>query len=164
MAAILKPRINLFDIEVLDAMKKGNRVKLKELIDQGLPVNIISSYKTTSLLTMAIGYRSEDLVRLLIENGANVNINTSKSPLLLAIELRLNNVVILLLQAGANIKQRDVWQRTPLHKAASIGDLLIINTLLIYHADKNAIDCFNFTPKHLAVRAGCDTRIIELLS
>lgn len=121
------------------------------------------------LIHAAIGITSPDVLRLLIERGADVNYPADDGfpALVNAIThydepARRLEVVRLLLDAGADVHRRGYNHWTPLHTAALTGDADLIEALLDAGADPEATTIIDddFTPEeeayHLGVPAGAE--------
>ncbi|MBN8829005.1 MAG: ankyrin repeat domain-containing protein [Sphingobacteriia bacterium] len=97
-----------------------------------------------------------NLIKLLIDNGFNVNQLTNHSecsPLHLTINYL--EVVKLLLEKGANINIQDKYGDTPIHAAAALGNIEIIKFLYENGAKVNATNYDNETPLALAIKNHC---------
>lgn len=85
--------------------EKNNIKKIKKLIDEGLsPNSKDNSYN--SLLAIAVDNNNLDVVKLLIENGANVNYSGSlsnRTPLIRASKRTYPEIIEYLLEKGADI-------------------------------------------------------------
>jgi len=114
----------------------------KELLQKPL-----DKYKNTALM-MAVYERSEPIVRILIQAGANLNFRSSdgRTPLNLAIHLDLDNIARLLIKNNANVNAADYIGETPLMKAAQKNNLEIAKMLLLHEADINAKNMHGSTP------------------
>ncbi len=101
--------------------------------------------------------------RLLIENGANVDVRHSsrRTPLHFAVLGGHKAVTGLLIDAGAQVQATDEGGSTPLHVAAEQGFLEIARVLLQAGADVNAMSITG-TPLHAAVKLG-QIDMIDLL-
>jgi serine/threonine-protein phosphatase 6 regulatory ankyrin repeat subunit B len=107
---------------VLNAALVGNCVMAKILLDRGVDVNVqVTGEDNTTPLHSACVSGSVEMVRLLLESGADGNVSTSTD------------------------------KRTPLHWATQEGHLEVIELLLIFRANISARDKFGFTPRYLAV-------------
>ena len=118
----------------------------------------------TALHSAAIRGR-EALVKLLVANGANVNMKNDKSntPLNMAVNKSYVSVVRLLLQWGrANTEVKDGAGCTPMHSASAVGNAEITSLLLDSRANVNAEDNDKWAPLHFASSSGHDT-VVELL-
>ncbi len=97
-----------------------------------------------------------EIVRMLIDAGANVNVQTNygKTPLHWAAWNGRVEVVRMLIGAGAdvNLKDNDGW--TPLHVAAGYGRVEIARMLIDAKADLNVQDNSEQTPLHRAADNG----------
>ena len=93
------------------------------LIDLGADVNAKRTDDQVTPLHLASGWNHYMAVRLLIENGADVNIpcDDGRSPLHIAASKGFFNVVRLLLDYGADVNIPDIDGYTPLHYAATNG-------------------------------------------
>lgn len=84
-----------------------------------------------------------DIVGLLLEHGARLNIKSGRAELSLAISCcsptKLPELFHALLQHGADVDARDYRFGIPLVQAAKLGDENIVNTLLAKGADVNAV-------------------------
>ncbi|XP_011696912.1 PREDICTED: transient receptor potential channel pyrexia-like [Wasmannia auropunctata] len=95
-------------------------------------------------------------VRCLIKSGANVDAGLSgKSPLHYAVLNNAGDCVEALLQAGACPNNPQVYTETPLHVAASLGNVCCTKLLLNYGADVRVqLGTARSTPLHLAAEEG----------
>ena len=115
-------------------------------------------------LHSAIAKNDRELVRILIEGGANVNVKDvfGDTPLHAAIEQGNNDMVILLVEAEANVDAKDSFGDTALHRAISKGDTSIVRTLVDALADVNLTNAFGDSALELAVSEG-DQEILQIL-
>lgn len=95
---------------LFDAIRKGNKVVLEELLAKGANVNAKGAYGWTPLHT-AVADGLKDIAELLLAKGADINAqsNNGMTPLHLAVDARKNDAVEFLLANGAdiNIKSDD---------------------------------------------------------
>ncbi len=126
-----------------NAVVKGDLEKTKHLIRTGAPVNFLSSPDNYTPLHAAAYSGYSTIVRLLLENGANIEGKTADStkqirpPLLLAVENGQLEVVSLLIDAGANVHSIAPGGISALTFAAKDGKIEIAKILLQHHADPN---------------------------
>lgn len=109
-------------------------------------------------LYMAAAQGKEDLVRLLLDKGANPNTRNElgMSPLHVATQKGHLSVVHLLLDNGAdvNAKTPHPTEMTPLHLASHHGHKDVVELLLSRGADNNSRDFTGWKALHYAVVAG----------
>jgi ankyrin repeat protein len=106
----------------------------------------------------------EEIVRLLLDCGANVNGEDfrGRSPLSLAASVGHEGIVRLLLERGADINKANSWGESPLSLAASAGYEGIVRLLLDRGADVNGEDFRGRSPLFLAASAGYEG-VVRLL-
>ena len=98
-----------------------------------------------------------DVIRFLLENGAEVNAKdrSGATPLYTPIKYGHTDIVKLLIKEGAEVDITNRYvNQTPLHWAVKNGRFDIVKFLLENGADINAIDNAGETPLHLAVKNG----------
>ena len=111
-------------------------------------------------LTIASATHPEDarLFRYFLQKGATITSNTESNPntaLLLATAHGLLDIVELNLARGADPQCTDNFGKTPLHLAAILGHVQMVELLMKHGADINATIASTFeTPLHLAVIEG----------
>lgn len=132
------------------------------------PANEKDSKGWTALMWAALGDQ-EDVMQLLVDHGANVNVMDStkeNTALLLAIKGDNKVPVQLLLESGANTNinyHPHGW--TALHLTSIHGDNAIIQLLVDHGANINAIQCAKGqAPLHLAALFGKAATVQLLLS
>lgn len=137
------------------AAGRGDHLLVKKLLAHGADVNTLehegrsgqqsqikSAMGRDSVLIQASQQGHVDVVRLLIESGADLNYRgfMGKSALYGAVEQGRLNVVDVLLSAGANANQATAAGITPMMQAAKSGNHRLIQALLDKGADVNVIE------------------------
>ncbi|CAF2402053.1 unnamed protein product [Rotaria sp. Silwood2] len=109
----------------------------------------------SSIHEAAVAGNSEKL-KLLIENGANVNLKDSKGlrPLHYATWQGRTESVFILLRSGANVNEQSLDGDTPLHLASQYGHHEIVQLLLFHHADPTILNRRQLTSIELACEHG----------
>ena len=118
----------------------------------GMPVDDIDSkddYGNT-LLLLASQYHCEDLVRIMLNKGANPSALNSAGACCLHFacykESQSMNIAKVLLQCGANPEVvESTYGCTPLHYAAGSGNTGLCKLLLSYGAQVASLDFYNYT-------------------
>uniref|UniRef100_A0A0K2TWX8 Multiple ankyrin repeats single KH domain [Nasonia vitripennis] n=1 Tax=Lepeophtheirus salmonis TaxID=72036 RepID=A0A0K2TWX8_LEPSM len=137
---------------------------------QGTPMIDIDSATESNhdtALTLACAGGHEDLVKLLLSRGANIEHRDKKgfTPLILAATAGHEKVVEILLDhtVAAEIEaQSDRTKDTPLSLACSGGRYEVVEILLSRHANKEHRNVSDYTPLSLAASGGY-VNIIKLL-
>lgn len=140
------------------AVYHGNLSALELLCQQdGVDVNARQIGGTT-LLHVAVGSGSctEEMVQLLLEEGANVTAKNSDKDTALHLVAKMGNEAVakLLLKKGAKIEERNAVLQTPLHLAAREGHYGMVNLLLWGEADYMATDMNGAIAMELALENG----------
>lgn len=112
-----------------------------------------------TLLLLACQYRCEDLVRIMLNKGADPNAVNSSGACCLHFacyrESASMPVAKVLLKCGANPDiAESTYGCTPLHYCAGTGDISFVKLLLSYGAQINALDSYNYTCVDYAREAG----------
>ncbi len=133
-------------------------------LKQGLdPNSVTPSGMGDPLLMLAIRHNSDKIVDLLLSHK-NLKIDTPnqihETPLMIAIYLKKNTIANKLLLKGANPNNPGYW--SPLHYAASVGNLEMIKKLLAKGAEVNARTLRGITPLYMAAR-DADIETVKLL-
>ena len=106
---------------------------------------------------------SLEMVRLLIEKGADLTVlsDANQTPLSLALELGNPDMLSLLIEHDVdlkyNINTKGDQDRTLLHYASALGNAKIIRWLINNKADINAIDSASNTPLDSLILVGSRT-------
>ena len=166
-------------------VKAANRLRLEEvrkLLLQGVDVDTKGGMMECTALHVAVDmsiiYRVEfDVVRLLIQHGANVSAKArgGTTPLHVAVNHWRDSEAMmrLLLQNGADVEAKDWGGATPLHLAAYSAGYDgspytgtyegPARALLENNADASAKTNDGLTPLHIAVARGIEPMVRQLL-
>jgi len=124
------------------ALLEDNFIIFEELLKAGIPVNARDSKKLT-ILFIAVVWNNKDLVKMLIDYGAKVNIrlDDGNTPLIYAItQTESSEMAKILINAGAKTNIKNVKGVPPLTYAAYSGLTEIVEVLINDGVDINT--CF----------------------
>jgi uncharacterized protein len=141
-----------------DAIERGDLAAVKALVDAGNPADSPIDYGEEGVtpLYRAAGRGRTDIVRYLIEKGANVNFRTKEwghTPLYEAASSGFDDVVELLLAAGADPKAKDRNGYTAFAVAA-LGGQVDVAEVLLKRSDVNGADTYGNTLLMAATTTG----------
>jgi hypothetical protein len=127
---------------LLDAIARGDVRGVRALLSDGVPVNIgrwcrIVHGRRSPPLVAAVSSGSLELVQMLLDAGADVNVETRYWSTPLSVACYDDNLAIIdvLLSAGANINQARQQNASPLEQAAFYGRTELVERLLRAGAD-----------------------------
>lgn len=144
---------------LIRAASKGMESAVESLLDAGVMIETTDAGGNTALIS-AVRNHHHEVVRLLLNKGANVNSNgqSERTPIMWALdhkygqEIRRKSqleTIKLLIDGGASVHEPK-GQVTPLHRAVSLGILSAVNLLLRAGADPLARDEIWLSPLDLA--------------
>jgi ankyrin repeat protein len=95
-------------------------------------INYQVGEKNTSLLQQAIIYDKPDIVKVLLDNGADINLldNINMPPLNTAINEKNTEIANILIERGANVNYKNIYGITPQHLAAKTKNNSVLKNLL----------------------------------
>jgi len=130
------------DVLVLKSAKSGDTKHLCELLSSGAKVDVTDGDGTTALMFAAnLGYT--EIVRSLLDAGANVNLSRKRyglTALMLAASANQVDIVQLLILRGANVNAVNEDGSTALMAAAHKGYVDVVQVLLAAGAGVNIKD------------------------
>lgn len=131
---------------------------LREIIFSGkLDINgVIDDHRGWNCLMLACYAGCRDLVHLLLENQADVNIQDTcgNTPLTIAAREEFREIVVELIRQGADTEQRDKLGYTAVLVATKFGNADALEALLEKGADVDATLPNGDTALHIAARSG----------
>ena len=154
--------VNARDSEALfEAIEMGHFDVVKVLVEHGVNTNARKPYyygydRPTPLMVAAA--RGKEILRLLLENGADIDDKDDLGQTAIFFTHRLA-IVEILVDKGANVNVQDDKGRTPLMIHAEKGNLAIVSYLVAHGADVHRKDTAGQTALRLT---GCLT-IVEIL-
>lgn len=151
--------------EIHRAVIKGNLSEVKCLLQKDPQALNLKTEKGLSALHLASELGYPDIVKLLVEKGAYVNVRDvySMSPLHWASLFGHTEVIEYLLANKADIQSLDKCGRTPLHFAAGGSELKAVRLLVESGAPINVKDLYGDTSLVYAAESG-STEVFDYLS
>ncbi|QNF35552.1 ankyrin repeat domain-containing protein [Adhaeribacter swui] len=145
-----------YELDVFEAAALGLNERVQELLTEQPDLLNQFSPDGYSLLGLASFFGHTDTVKLLLDQGADVNQpsqNDWQVPALhSAVASRNPEIVTLLLEHGADVNATQQHGFTPLHTAAQHGDAEMIKLLLEHQADINATTQAGETAMDIALK------------
>ena len=106
--------------ELILAIKEGNLKEIKKMIKEGVDINTYSeSYNCTALMLASVIKGNEEVVKVLLENGADVNISNINgwTALMLASKYNPNEEIIQgMIEKGADVSKKN-------YKGETVGNI-----------------------------------------
>ncbi|KAH9055814.1 hypothetical protein EDB83DRAFT_2552607 [Lactarius deliciosus] len=133
----------------------GNRALVEQVLSKR-PQDVHRGGRYTTPLYAAFVNRDVEIVWLLLENGADLNVwgSGDNTPLHLASDRGFPDVVRWLLDRGLDLEAKETTESTALHLAACAGHLEVAEILLEHNAEVEARDNRGRVPLHDAARNG----------
>ena len=148
------------------AARDGHTELVDDLLEAGADPNIPAAYDSTTALHLAAFFGHDRIASTLLLGGADKDALDvdGRPPLMLAVGEGHVSIAEKLLEAGADLNIRATkGGSTALHWAAWRGYDGIVSTLLLWGADKNAMNVIRETPLMSAVRGGHLSIVEKLL-
>jgi tetratricopeptide (TPR) repeat protein len=126
---------------LVSAVMNDDMITVKKLIKDNVSINARVFINGASPLYSASYRGNLEMVKLLVENGADINIRMYRgfTPLMGALSMRQHGVVRYLLSRNASVNMADCRGETPLmHAVGSMTTQEIIELLIAKGADVNA--------------------------
>lgn len=119
----------------------GARSTVKALLNSQHQADVGDAWGRTPLWWASQGGH-DDVVRLLLEHGANIDARDVelRTALIQAIIHRCHSTMVLLLDKGAQCSAPDCGDETPLSHAVGMGDIAAVGILLVRGANPNEPD------------------------
>lgn len=152
-----------------DACLYGKTEIAQYLADKGANVNLVYKYKdgssTDTALLQAVKSGSYEIIKLLVQHGAEVNYKDAdgNTVLMNACMYGSKNIIEYLIQKGAKINDQNSEGQTALIIAAGSGYTDNVRILLKYNADKNIKDKSGYTAVNTK-KAKNDSEIRKILN
>ncbi|MBI5430366.1 MAG: ankyrin repeat domain-containing protein [Nitrosomonadales bacterium] len=129
-----------WDDELLDGVMNGDANIVRAAILKGANVNAKNRYGVPALLSALIQKKPDEIIKMLVRNGADVNAkgDAGWTPLIWAIYNDNAEVVKALVSKGANVNAQDDNGKEALIYAMEKNNTVIIQKLLNNGADVNA--------------------------
>jgi ankyrin repeat protein len=156
--------IEKMNFELLVAASDGDTLKVKNLLEKGADVNYRIPYEGVTALMYAAQNGHLETVRILLHNGARVNLlpQNNVSALLGACMAGHVYIADTLILNGADVNTKNADGVTPLMIAAAYNDSVMADMLLFYFANKDMQDNRGNTALHFASYYG-SAGVAELL-
>jgi ankyrin repeat protein len=153
-----------FTVNAVQAIKAGNDSKLRALLAEFKQFIDSQDQDGNTLLKIAVLNSQVNIVKTLLDEGADVNAPDSTGTICLhtAVDIGNKDVVRVLVERGSYLNGRNDNYETPLSVSVAKRNVEVVNILLNKHANVNITDSFGNSPLHVAVANG-DIQICTLL-
>ena len=149
---------------IVRAAQSGSRMQISRLLEQRVDIEERHEMSGRTALAVAAHCGNEEVVSLLLQRGAQVDVldSSDMTPLHLAASRDHYGIVQLLVDDHANVDAIGPNGKTPLRLAADSGHHDVVEILLQNRARVNSRDHNNSTALHAAAKIGDDV-ITKLL-
>ncbi len=143
-------------VPLIESARTGDVEGVKKAIAAGVDVNISDGIRTALGAAAVWGY--QEIVKLLISNGADVNLKGAGGMTPLHLAIKYKDVVALIIDEGGNVNATNGIGDTPLHIAAQQGNKAVVQLLITQGSKINAKTDLGDTPLDLANLKIIDSR------
>lgn len=149
---------------LMDVAYKGKTDSVLYWLQSGAEVDARNAGSQETALMYAAQQGHLDIVKILLENGADPNLEprNNEEALIRAVATGQQKVAEELIRYGAKLQQTGNLDKTPLHYAAGYGFYYIVDMLIYYGAEIDNTARNNVTPLLLCISAGYPS-VAELL-
>jgi uncharacterized protein len=146
-----KPELNSINVnelgkQLIESAKNNNLEKVEELINRGADINFKDEFNFTPLFWAVFFEKNIDVVRLLIEKNADLNVlNKEGTLLILAVKNGNTNTALLLIEKNANFNIQDNDGCDALYWAIHFNEKKVLRELIKSGANLNAQNNFGGT-------------------
>ena len=159
-----------FSAAVQDACQSGDVSSLTTLLQSGVSANVRNPLNACTPLHYACMAGHANVIRLLMEKGAKVDLKNigGMTPLHIACDRKLHDIVILLLEYGADLLKKNNAGVCPLHCICSRGLAFTLEKVIslrsddVKRSDLETRSAKELTPLHCAVEHG-SLDVVKLL-
>ena len=150
------------------AVKGGHVSTVETLLNHDNGLIEIANYRGWTPLIFAIERRQVNIVRFLLNRGANIHaiLSDGITTLMLACQQNSAEIMRLLLDTKVDVQSRDNFQQTALHYAARSRQFSVeaVRELIEQHnADVLALDKIGCTPFDVAARSSSPEGVVDYL-
>ncbi len=133
----------------------GTPAELENLLKEDYPIDTPDALGMT-LLHVAAGYNSADMVRFILEKGANINAVDKNGWTPLHFAANNENALAVLLEKSSNVNAKTKMGETPLIIAVLFNNTASVKLLLDANVTLNEKDERGFTALHYAEKINRD--------
>lgn len=140
---------------LIHAVRRGDVMFAETLLEFGADIDYLTKGSRKSVLAIAVQKSKLDMVKLLIENGADIELGKEKGkgPLFFAIEGCKDEIFDILLRRGCDINNRSNKNGNPPLMSAIMSDnMYALSRLVSYGANIYLENFDNDNPKSIAVK------------
>lgn len=142
--------------------------KFRELVSTFPGIRADRDRAYLSPLFYAVAFKRVDMMKLLLEHGADVNLclwhHQTETALIAAVSIDRVDMLEELIRAGADVNHKFSDGATALHRAAALGRLEVVRVLLANGANVNVVDNGGFSPLVKAKECGAKDIVDVLLN
>ena len=131
------------------ASEQGHAQVVRRLLDKGATINISDELCRPPLLA-AISHKNQNIVQMLLENGADIKTKCNINAWWVAYEVHSEHILKLLLEHGADVNALNSDGESALLRASEWGQELIVRFLLEQKADVNVMNLSGGNVLHYA--------------
>ncbi|KAJ3067278.1 hypothetical protein HDU99_003574, partial [Rhizoclosmatium hyalinum] len=148
---------------VIEALKLCNETALVEMLRSTSSEELnCASPESESILDMAISFTSLETIKLIIERGASL-VDGKSNPILAAVKRGSLDIFKFFLDKGCDVNAVEKTSlSSPLHIAASNGNVEICEALLNHSAKIEQVNRYGLTPFLVAINSS-EIEIVKLL-
>jgi ankyrin repeat protein len=138
--------------DVFDIARAGTVEEVKEILKSNPKAFQVVNKEGFSPLILACYKGNNNVAKILIENGSDLNVSSTMGTALMAAVVKGNDEIVkILLDKNADINATDSNGTTALMYAVQFQNEYLIKLLLEYKADKSKIDKYGKTAFEFAV-------------